>query len=171
MKRGAYALFFSFFLALLLRFTVFVVKNPPEVYVDPGACPFECCVYREWGVLQDVELVDSPGGLKVVGEALAGEKVQAITGEVHTIPLEFTLPEDFELSDRYDLQPGDRVFLLTYIGEGYWKLWHEGKVVSGVEIDDPPRPESRWWVRVRTAAGVTGWTLSGGNFDDRDACS
>jgi hypothetical protein len=31
-----------------LRFIIFAVKNPPEVYVDPGACPFECCVYRDW---------------------------------------------------------------------------------------------------------------------------
>lgn len=22
--------------------------KPPKVFVDKGACPFECCKYREW---------------------------------------------------------------------------------------------------------------------------
>ena len=31
--------------------------------------------------------------------------------------------------------------------------------------------ESVWWVRVRTAAGVVGWTSDTDAFDGKDACS
>ena len=54
-------------------------------------------------MFQDIELVDSPGGSTVMGEVLAGEKVQAITGGVHTVPLEFILGKNFRPSENYDL--------------------------------------------------------------------
>ena len=42
-------------------------QKPPNVYIDKGACPFECCTYREWVAHTDVTLLESPNGKKVVG--------------------------------------------------------------------------------------------------------
>ena len=56
-------------------------KKPPNVYIDKGACPFECCTYREWVARTDVTLLDSPNGKKVVGQTKKGEKVLAIRGK------------------------------------------------------------------------------------------
>ena len=32
----------------------------PSVYVDEGACPFECCTYREWRVEEKTDILSSP---------------------------------------------------------------------------------------------------------------
>jgi len=55
----------------------------PKVFVDKGACPFECCTYREWTVSKDTDLFDSVDGKKKVGVAKKGSKVTGVTGEVH----------------------------------------------------------------------------------------
>src|SRR6266478_6263107 len=70
-------------------------QKPPNVYIDKGACPFECCTYREWVAHTDVTLLDSPNGKKVVGRIKRGEKVLALTGEVHSVPLRVTAKEDY----------------------------------------------------------------------------
>jgi hypothetical protein len=61
-------------------------KKPPNVYTDKGACPFECCTYREWVARTDVTLLDSPNGKRVVGRVKKGQKVLALTGEIHSVP-------------------------------------------------------------------------------------
>lgn len=61
--------------------------RPPSVYIAKGVRPFECCTYREWSVLKEVDLVDKPMGTKVVARFSPGEKVQGLTGEVHVRPV------------------------------------------------------------------------------------
>lgn len=63
------------------------------------------------------------------------------------------------------------VYVLHYVGEGYWKVWHDGKLV---EIDDFPdkvsKPKTTWWVKLKTSSGAIGWTIEHGNFENQDAC-
>jgi hypothetical protein len=59
---------------------------PPSPYIDVGACPFECCVYRDWRAEGKVALFDHPDGRKM-GELDQGEWVTALTGETHSMPL------------------------------------------------------------------------------------
>jgi len=66
--------------------------KPPSIYVDKGACPFECCTYREWVARTDLTLLDSPDGKKAVAQIKKGEKVLAMTGEIHSVPLQIVSP-------------------------------------------------------------------------------
>jgi hypothetical protein len=143
-------------------------QKPPSVYIDKGACPFECCTYREWVARTDVTLLDSPNGKRVVARVKKGERVAALTGEVHSVPVRVVAHHDYPDAG---VKTGDTVYVLHYIGEGFWKVWHDGKLV---EIDDFPdkmsKPKTTWWVKLKTSSGVIGWTVERGNFENQDAC-
>jgi len=143
-------------------------QNPPKVHIDKGACPFECCTYREWVARTDVTLLDVPNGKAVVGQIKKGEKVLALTGEVHSVPLPIVVHKDYLEAG---VKAGDTIYLLHYIGEGFWKVWHKGNVV---EIDDlpvkGPKPKTTWWVKLKTSSGTIGWSVDRSNFENQDAC-
>jgi len=143
-------------------------QKPPNISIDKGACPFECCTYREWVTRSDVTLFDSPNGKRVVGRVKKGQKVLALTGEVHSVPLRMIAHYDFPDGG---VKKGDTVYLLHYVGEGYWKAWHDGKLFDTADFPDKgSRPKSTWWVKLKTSAGVIGWTVEHGNFENQDAC-
>jgi hypothetical protein len=67
---------------------------------------------------------------------------------------------------------GERFHLLDYFGEGAWRAWYRGRIVTAGESDwvrwkengDADSlatveswPVTEWWVRVRTRSGRTGW--------------
>ncbi len=143
-------------------------QKPPNVYIDKGACPFECCTYREWVARTNLALLDSPSGKRVVGRVKKGQGVLALTGEVHSVPLRVVARHDYPDAG---VKAGDTVYVLHYVGEGYWKGWHEGKLV---EIDDfsdkGAKPKATWWVKLKTPSGAIGWTVEHGNFENQDAC-
>jgi hypothetical protein len=142
--------------------------KPPSIYVDKGACPFECCTYREWVARTDLTLVDSPDGKKVVAQIKKGENVLALTGEIHSVPLQIVSPHDYPDAG---VKAGDTIYMLHYEGEGFWKVWHDGKLV---EIDNLPdkgtKPKTTWWVKLKTSSGAVGWTVEHHNFENQDAC-
>jgi len=46
-------------------------------------------------------------------------------------------------------------------GEGAWLVWFHGKLSTVDNFSDKgPFPKAVWWVKVRTAAGLVGWTTS-----------
>ena len=156
-------------------------QKPPENYVAKGACPFECCQYRQWSVLEDTDLVDSPGSTRVVGRASKGSRVIGITGEVHVRPEPVVVVADGAFSK------GSIVFLLDYMGEGYMHIYTQGKVVDefaavsdycfrpsaqcwGESLFPASKEKSVWWVKVRLADGRTGWSVQEDHFGDKDAC-
>ncbi|MBS1969445.1 MAG: hypothetical protein JSU04_04025 [Bdellovibrionales bacterium] len=140
--------------------TLIAANAPPKIFVDKGACPFECCTYREWTTEKDTDLFDSVDGKKKVGKAKKGEKVTALTGEVHTIPMKVKTNE------------GKELYVLTSQGEGFWKVWEDGKVVENVtETWQTEKPvQSTWWIQIKLSNGVTGWTKESKNFGNKDAC-
>jgi hypothetical protein len=143
-------------------------QEPPKVHIDEGACPFECCTYREWVARTSVTLVVSPNGKKVVGRIKKGERVLALTGEVHSIPLRVVAQRDVPDAG---VKAGDRIYILHYVGEGYWKVWHNGQLVEIDNFSDKaPKPKYTWWVKLKTSSGVVGWTIEHGNFENQDAC-
>jgi hypothetical protein len=174
-------------LALLLGIATADAKTPPpKVYIDKGACPFECCTYREWTARKEIHLVDRPNGKTEVGVIKAGQPVKAITGEVHAIPH----PMDVVFKHG-KFKVGERVYLLTYEGEGIQKVWFNGKVTSE-EVMFPynlvnedkscqkPSAEcwgrlqgklqSTWWIQIQLENGKAGWTSESHDFDNQDAC-
>ena len=160
-----------------------LAQRPPDQYVAKGACPFECCRYGNWTVLQDTDLVSEPDSARVVGHAKKGTRVVGLTGEVHLKPEPVIVLRDGELPK------GSIAFVLDYAGEGEGSVYTRGKVVgafvAGVaeycfrvseqcwgETLDPAseRREPVWWVKVKLPNGVTGWTNKADSFGDKDAC-
>lgn len=146
----------------ILFVTIFASASnpPPKIFIDKGACPFECCTYREWTVEKDTEIFDKINGTKKVGKAIKGAEVKGLTGEVHTVPM------------KIKRKSGKEFFLLTYQGEGFWKIWQDGAVISNVEQDwkEDKKPTSTWWVQIKLKDGTVGWTKETGNFGNMDAC-
>ena len=105
-----------------------VEPHPPEHYVAKHACPFECCLFGAWSVREDTTLYDRPGGTSAVGRVLKGERIQALTGEVHLRPVpvrvRFSSPYGFSAEE------GSIVFLLDYLGEGHGRVWLNGEIVE-----------------------------------------
>src|SRR3954452_13121839 len=140
--------------------TPVVAQSPPPLYIDKGACPFECCTYRHWTVRETTPLYNAVNGTKIVGMAKKGSRVQGVTGEVHTVPL------------KVKLKSGKEVYMLTRMGEGFWKTWDKGRVVESDDenLDKGTAPKSTWWVQIRLPNGVMGWSKSPENFGNVDAC-
>ncbi len=62
---------------------------PPVPYVDEGACPFECCTYRDWIAEAPFQAVaywrpDGADRRKPVFSIAKGERVTAMSGVVVT---------------------------------------------------------------------------------------
>jgi len=85
-----------------------------------------------------------------------------------------------------DLKPGELLYTLHYLGEGFDLFWYKGKVysdqISSGKVDpDPPAPElnlqvlslpeADWWVKVRTKEGRIGWIKNPPYFENSDACA
>jgi hypothetical protein len=82
------------------------------------------------------------------------------------------------------VRPGDVLYLLHYEGEGFYKIWFNGKIY---ENEMPPvstsarkkdqeyfqvltEPETVWWVKVKNSRNQVGWSKQDQNFGDMDAC-
>jgi hypothetical protein len=151
-------------------------QRPPENYIAKAACPFECCHFGEWPVLEDTELVAGPGSRKVVGRAIKGSSVTGITGEVHL------KPEPVAVLRGDDLPPNSIAFVLDYQGEGFGRVYSQGKIISlflgyedycfhlsescwGERLTPPgERQAPVWWITIRLPNGVIGWTTKSDNF-------
>src|SRR5262249_46597593 len=85
--------------------------SPPAKYIDQGACPFECCVYRAWNTKRDTVVYAQPNkNAKVVGLLKAGATVEAFTGEVHSNRVRFVVKRAHA-----EYQPGDNLWVYTYL--------------------------------------------------------
>ena len=150
----------------------------PVFYVDKGACPFECCTYRDWGTKETTKLYAEPkASSPVVGAVEKGTTVKAQTGDVHTIPGKLIVRRDVTT-----FRKGDVLWVYTYLGEGEFRIWYRGKFIKD-QIDfnylNPTpddwghfevMPKSVWWVKIGTPAGLEGWTNQPEHFSNKDAC-
>lgn len=124
------------------------IARPPLPYVDHGACPFECCTYRDWTAetrLDAYKQHEGPGRREVVFAVNRGERVTAMTGVVVTTgaaEVRITKPTTLEVHSRrfpkappekVALSPGDRVFLLTPQGEGWMSGWTDDRLLESFD--------------------------------------
>ncbi|HEX7051711.1 MAG TPA: hypothetical protein VF188_16015 [Longimicrobiales bacterium] len=161
----------------------------PDVYVDEGACPFECCQYGPWWADRGAVIRSEPADTApVIGTVQPGDTVQALTGQVRTVPTPFVWKQDVEGSGGHRYAAGDTLYVLTYLGEGFFRVWHEGEVfvesldfspyggTSGKRCERCTHGEllhelrSEWWVQVRLRDGTVGWTDATDAFLGKDAC-
>lgn len=164
-----------------------------ETYVDRGVCPFECCTYTEWTARDSLRVYAAEGDSSTVAFTLApGERFTGITGNVHLDPPGLVVARDTVLLNQemaggpVVLMPGDTVQVLSPIGEGFFNLLHEGRVVEGAGFwgfnamenleaqgELLREPEWEWWAQVRNAEGETGWlnmSTVPGQIGGVDAC-
>ena len=164
---------------------------PPTPFEDAGACPFEGCTYREWTAKERVPIkVARRSSAPLAFNVEVGEKVTAMSGVVVTLrPGRVQFRERTTLrSGKGDVQivPGETLYLLTYQGEGFSKVWLRGQLLTDVDItqfvngicDDQPRrclgkvieeKRTEWWVQIRNRSGRVGWTREPEKFDGKDA--
>ena len=64
-----------------------------------------------------------PNSKKVVARIHKGEKAQAVTGDVHSIPLRVLAKHDHPDAD---VKGSDTIYILHYTDEGAWKVWYTG---------------------------------------------
>jgi hypothetical protein len=141
--------------------------RPSNPYIDRGACPFECCLYREWFASKPLAVVDRPEGRRVVARLREGERVTALTGETRSIPLPMKSPVG---DSEAGIHQGDRIYVLHYEGEGMWAVWFRGKRADAELSNLKVAPKTEWWAKIRTARGVVGWVRAERNFQNQDGC-
>jgi hypothetical protein len=185
MKRLLVLLAVAVHLSLLAISTYSQVQHP-AVFIDRGACPFECCTYREWKTEKTTTAYARPSkSSKRVGKFVAGTKVVALTGEVRTIAGRFVVKKSHE---KYRV--GDIIWVYTYYGEGLFKIWFKGKMSEedlgfssyggsmGKRCEETEQCwgvldkelQMTWWIKIKSAGGWVGWTNQGENFSGADKC-
>lgn len=144
--------------------------SPLVPYEDHGACPFECCTYREWFVKKDTNIFQEMNEHSPIAfQVDEGEKVTGETGVVITTKIgNATLLK--EINNGVQIPTGTIVPVLSYAGEGFFKIWHKGKVLTTQDIEMKNKPETIWWVKIRNNAGQSGWSNQPDNFGNKDAC-
>jgi hypothetical protein len=174
------------------------MAKPPALYVDQGACPFECCQYGEWTASKPAPVYAQPvAGAQSLATVTTGTKIKAITGEVRTRAGRFVVRKPMISmrtnangeQERY--KPGDVIYVYTYHGEGHFTVWFAGMMYDeslgfspagggsgrrgesdreGMgELDK--ELESTWWVRAKLPNGQIVWLRNPSGFDGMDACS
>jgi hypothetical protein len=168
-------------------------SGPSLPYVAEGACPFECCTYGTWTTTAPLPVRAQPDGTAALVFTMApGTAFEADSGNVYvTRPGLVVADASFALDGGPTVAPGDTLYVLDDVGEGYVNAWYRGTVyaVSGEfwNWGSPPdayqrgpfaarllRPaEARWWAHVR-ADGREGWVdmdaAEGGTITGVDAC-
>lgn len=177
--------FFTVFsLILYINLGAQAADAPPQVpYIQQDVCPFECCLYGKWIAKGALTVYKKEGGNSSVAFTIKpGEEFHSIRGNVHIVKLGIVaLEKSFD-----GFAKGDKVYVLSYRGEGVYDLWHKGK---GFESNDQfwangvltQSPEMIWWVLVRNKDGKQGWlklkNISENGFkieeeiDGMDSCS
>jgi hypothetical protein len=161
--------------------------EPALPVITLKACPFEGCSFRKWIVLKEIPLYSNwKEDRKPVATVKTDEVVTGVTG-VH-ITYEPDRIQVLQPIPEMGLQPGD--ILLRYMsrGEGFADVWTKGqwrrqfdcsfiteKNSTGCLFDCAAKVVSEgrkdWWVQVKTAQGVLGWTKSEKQFDCIDKLS
>lgn len=158
--------------------------TPPLPFYDWGACPFECCTYRQWTVTVRTRVLAKPKQeAKAVFDLVPGDTVKALTGVVITSRAVLATVNRRSTLDELPIQPGDSVYVLHAEGEGYWRVWFRGHVASALvnlstepdqdpeaEISMPGVPRCVWWAKVANGSGKIGWARVSDNFAHTDAC-
>lgn len=180
----------SWVFVLLLTCLAFWLKaDEPATYISKRACPFECCAYGTWTVVNDVKVYERPSfTAPVLGLLTGGGNVEVTTGEVHVTPGRARIiGKPHRSAASFD--PNREIEILDYIGEGYSRV-RQGDTTHNVKIartkkrcaEQPnwrycwvevlQEPLTRWWVRLSSNSEFPdGWVnMEGGDLRAIDEC-
>jgi hypothetical protein len=169
--------FAAIFSMLIAAFAAFGQNSRPTMpFVDKGACPFECCTYREWTVDKPIAIRSAMrDGSSIAFRLKKGERVRGLTGSVITSQAGEVRVLKRTKIGRFTAQPGDTLYLLTYVGEGFHRVWFKGRITEEETYDrkifrELRKPKAVWWVKIRNSRGQTGWSREPDNFGNKDQC-
>lgn len=159
-------------------------SKPRLPYYHHGACPFECCTYRDWTTNAPVDARAEPySKSKLLFHLEKNTPVTGVTGVVITYSNGVTrITQPAKIGDGYNpkrpivsLRPGDELYSLHYAGEGSVFFWHQGKTYEEIldegAIKIVSQPSYVWWVKIKTKDGKTGWTDQTKRFENMDSCA
>jgi hypothetical protein len=151
---------------IFLRVTGYAQDARPNVpFIQRNVCPFECCQFGKWTARSPLKVYKKEGDTSAnVFTIKPGEEFTAIGGNVHVVKLgELVLEKSFN-----NFIEGDKIYILSYRGEGFYDLWYEGKVLD-LESDAPDKiwtngrlvnyPEIVWWVLIKNKERKQGWIM------------
>lgn len=159
--------------------------STPNSYQHWGACPFECCVYREWIAMEPSKLYQTRDEhSKVVANLIKNETVLAITGVVVThkvgkakilLPIQAWENSKSNSPNELTINKGEIIYPLHYEGEGYSAFWYNGKVYSAElintkQVNIEQEYQYDWWAQIKNKSGKVGWTKQTNVFAQQDAC-
>ena len=170
------------YLAIVSFLLLLVLSNQSDAqtlklpYKDVGACPFECCTYRQWSAKKQTTIYkEMKDGSPIAFRIKKGEKVIGVSGVVITTKAGVVKVLKNNKLGKVNLKAGDTLYILTNLGEGYNKIWYKGRIIAEQVYDDSlfkqlSEPKSIWWVKIKNRRGQIGWSKLPENFDNKDAC-
>lgn len=163
-----------------------------EVYVDRGACPFECCRYGNWEARDSLVAYTSEGDTsRVAFRIRSGERFRADTGNVHVDvgillasgPGVYGVKYEPGRVIRVPIAAEDTIYVLSYAGEGTYRILYDDEVLyagwHGPQGENTRQIRERgseiWWVHAVNGSGEAGWLRFeepryGTPVDGADAC-
>jgi len=166
-----------------------VIRDSPPLsstYTDIGACPGEGCRYGRVLTMDAATPVHpSRTSAQTAFVLPKGQRVTTLTGVVVTTPGRIKILHPIRIQGLEPINSGD-LYLLTYRGEGFWKIWLNGKLIDAVSIPDGVLsstactsseasckekfeakwisgpimgqiPQPVWWIQIKDGTGRTGW--------------
>lgn len=145
------------------------VPSLPYESVDKGPC--EYCIYGKWIVVKATAIRKSRrSSAPIAFNVKKRERVTAVTGVVGTTKYgTMKVLRSTETEDGVRLRAGETLYLLRYVGEGYFVAWYKGREITVLSLDDSldvtSSPEIVWWIQIRNKTGKVGWTNQANHFD------
>ena len=135
-------------------------------YIIRGVCPFECCKYGNWTLLDGGVLRSEPNSeADSVGQVAAGAAVQTDEGVMALRPpgIAVVVPDT---SNHAGLGIGDTVEVISYTGAKVARVRSQSGQESDIAwsaLRMTREPLQRWWVHMTDPnSGSSGWLQMGG---------
>lgn len=140
---------------------------PPEEVLDEGVCPRDDCEYgRAYLVRLPIQVYAEPPKKLGAPDSSLDKKsllqpdtwVTSETGLVlarkHAGRMASTQ------SERKAGKGGEDLWLYTYLGDGCWRAWTDGKLTEICNAQSVEQnPQQEWWIQVRLQDDTQGWLL------------
>lgn len=142
----------------------------PYTVVD--SCPFEGCTYGMWAVKKETPIYKEPNlNSEILGKLEVGTKANIETGISFITPGEAKITgEPYKTAK--DFNRNENIFILNYIGEGYSRVYQDGRIITAKiartksECKQNPNwrycwvkllsePTDHWWVKIKSSGWVS----------------
>lgn len=162
-------------IVLIITFLFILISNsytqnrPSAPYIEKGVCPYEYgCDFTKWVATDQTKAYFIDGDTTNVAFLIeANDSLTFVSGNMYIEQVGIAI-----LYRKYDkFLIGDTVYVLSYTGEGFYDIWHNGKFsnVEGFWNEDPPPtnkhfhaklvvpPKMTWWVKLTNSENKSGW--------------